>query len=136
MYKGSRVQDAGGNGPRPVRWWIIFSVFRKGSWNAARGGRLEPPPVRDRERAEISAAKAHRLFEHRVEHWGEIAGRGVDDAEHLGGRGLPLQCLVTLLGALVQAPAQLGKLALEIGVELFKMMKITLLSPYRTRRYP
>ena len=38
-------------------------------------------------------AQPHRLFQHRVEHRREIAGRGVDDLQHLGGRGLLLQRL-------------------------------------------
>ena len=37
-----------------------------------------------------------RLFQHRVEHRREIAGRGIDDLQHLGGRGLLLQCLARL----------------------------------------
>jgi hypothetical protein len=56
------------------------------------------------------------LFQYCVEHRREVAGRRVDDAEHLGGRGLPLQYLVTLSRALVQHPAQLGNLALEVGL--------------------
>ena len=45
------------------------------------------------ERAEGSPAQPHRLFQHRVEHRRQIAGRGVDDLQHLGGRGLLLQRL-------------------------------------------
>ena len=41
-------------------------------------------------------AQPHCLFQHRVEHRREIAGRGVDDLQHLGGRGLLLQCLARL----------------------------------------
>ena len=37
-----------------------------------------------------------RLFEHRVEHRRQIAGRGVDDLQYLGGRGLLLQRLALL----------------------------------------
>ena len=44
-----------------------------------------------------SAAKTVRLLQDRIEHRREIAGRGVDDLQHLRGRGLLLQCL-TLLG--------------------------------------
>ena len=36
-------------------------------------------------------AQPHRLFQHRVEHRREVAGRGVDDLQYLGGRGLLLQ---------------------------------------------
>jgi hypothetical protein len=46
---------------------------------------------------------------------GEVAGRRVDDLQHLGGRGLPLQRLVTLGFALVTLGFALGKLTFEIG---------------------
>ena len=41
-------------------------------------------------------AKPHRLFEHRVEHRDEIAGRRIDDLQYLSGRGLLPQCLTRL----------------------------------------
>src|SRR5271166_6427291 len=44
-----------------------------------------------------SAAQGMRLFQYHVEDWGEIAGRGVDDLQHLGSRGLLLQCLARLV---------------------------------------
>jgi hypothetical protein len=55
-----------------------------------------------------------RLVEHRIEDRGEVAGRGVDDLQHLGARGLLLQRLVTLGFAL-------GKLTLQIGYELLRI---------------
>ena len=42
------------------------------------------------------AAKMVCLLQHRVEHRREVAGRGVDHLQHLGGRGLLLQCLALL----------------------------------------
>src|SRR5215472_18828724 len=39
----------------------------------------------------VGAAEAVCLFEDRIEDWGEIAGRGVDDLQHLGSSGLLLQ---------------------------------------------
>jgi hypothetical protein len=48
--------------------------------------------------AENSAAQAHRLFQHHVEYQREIAGRGVDDAQDLGGRCLLCQCFIALSG--------------------------------------
>ena len=60
--------------------------------------------------AELRAAQPHRLFEHRVENRGEVAGRGIDDLQYLGGRGLLSERLVALGSAL-------GKLALQIGYE-------------------
>ena len=44
----------------------------------------------------IGLAQPHCPFEHCIEHRREIAGRGVDDLQHLGGRGLLLQCLARL----------------------------------------
>src|SRR6516162_3581591 len=38
----------------------------------------------------------HRFFEHRVEDWGEVAWRGIDDLEYLGGGGLLFQSLARL----------------------------------------
>jgi hypothetical protein len=45
---------------------------------------------------ESSATQPHRLFDHRIEHWREVTGRRVDDAENLGGCGLLLQGLARL----------------------------------------
>ena len=46
---------------------------------------IENPQV-----AERGFAEMHRLFEHRVENRGEVAGRGIDDLQYLGGCGLLL----------------------------------------------
>jgi len=43
-----------------------------------------------------SARPASRLFEHRVEHRCEVAWRGVDELQYLGGRSLLLQGLARL----------------------------------------
>ena len=57
------------------------------------------------------AGDPHCLVEHRVEHRFELTGRGIDDPQHFGRRGFPLQRIVTLGFAL-------GKLTLQIGYEL------------------
>src|SRR6516162_1611385 len=59
------------------------------------------------------AANTQRLFQDRFEHRGEVASRGVDDAEHLGGRGFSGKRLVALGGTL-------GKFAPKIGDRLFE----------------
>jgi hypothetical protein len=58
-----------------------------------------------------------RLFQHRIEHRREIAGRAVDDSQHLGGRGLLRLRLIAFGGALLQPLLRIGKLALQIGYE-------------------
>jgi hypothetical protein len=45
-------------------------------------------PVDDPQHPEGGFTEVCGLVKHRVEHGSEIAGRGVDDAEHFGGRGL------------------------------------------------
>jgi len=42
------------------------------------------------------APQGVRLFQDRIEHRREIAGRGIDDLQYLGGRGLLLQRLARL----------------------------------------
>jgi len=46
--------------------------------------------------ADVGLAQAHRVFEHGVEYRREIARRGIDDLQYLGGRGLLLQCFARL----------------------------------------
>ena len=53
-------------------------------------------------------AKPRRLFEDRIEHRREVAGRGIDDLQDLGGRGLSRQRLVALGSALGKLPLQIG----------------------------
>ncbi len=61
------------------------------------------------------AAKRVRLFQDRVEHRREIAGRGIDDPQYLGGRGLLRQRFVALGAALVEPLLQLGVRAPKFG---------------------
>jgi hypothetical protein len=49
------------------------------------------------ENAEGGRAEMQRLFQHRVEHWRKIAGRGVYDLQDFGGRSLLLQRLALLV---------------------------------------
>jgi hypothetical protein len=64
-----------------------------------------------RHHAETGAADPKRLFENGVEYRCEIPGRGIDDLQHFGSRGL----LLTLFG---KFSLTLGKLTFEIGYTL------------------
>ena len=68
-------------------------------------------PIAHPEDTKVRPAQIAGLLQHGVENRAEVAGRGVDDAEHLGGRGLSLLRFVALGFAL-------GKLAFQIGNEL------------------
>jgi hypothetical protein len=48
------------------------------------------------EDAKRGIAQPDCLLEHRVEHRGEVARRGIDDLQYFGSRGLLLQCLARL----------------------------------------
>jgi len=55
--------------------------------------------------------QAYGLFEHCVEHRREVAGRGIDDLQYLGGGGL-------LLAGFGKFSLTLGQLTSQIGYEL------------------
>jgi hypothetical protein len=57
---------------------------------------MEALPIPGSENAERCLAKAGSLVKHRVEHRGEVARRGIDDLQHLGGRGLLVERLARL----------------------------------------
>ena len=52
--------------------------------------------------AELGAADARRIFQHGTETPAPVARRAGDDLQHLGGRGLLLQRLAEIVGALAQ----------------------------------
>ena len=63
---------------------------------AARGHSPEHRAIVKHQTPNGRAAEAVRLLQDRVEHRRQIAGRGVDHLQHLGGRGLLLQRLALL----------------------------------------
>jgi len=57
-----------------------------------------------------------RIFQNRLEHRDEIARRGIDDLQYLGGRGLPFERLVPFGKCSVAFPLALVELPLQLGV--------------------
>ena len=86
-----------------------------------RGKRADQRSVADHQRAELRAAEAARFFKDCVEHRCEIAGRGIDDTEHVGVRSLLGKRLITFGFEFVALCRQLGKLALKITDGLLEM---------------
>jgi hypothetical protein len=81
--------------------------------------------VIERQRAEGRLTQPQCLFEYRLEHRRKVAGRGIDDLQDLGGRGLLIERLITFRGALFQLSlgivtlgCALSKPTLQIGYEL------------------
>src|SRR6516225_6517791 len=66
-----------------------FDIAR---WTANRG-KMEKFAVIGKHVTVSRLAEPDRSLEHRVEDRGEVAGRGIDDLQYLGGRGLLLQGL-------------------------------------------
>ena len=56
--------------------------------------------------AELGLADARRILQHGFEHRLQLAGRTGDDLQHLRGRGLLLQRLAQIVGALAQLVEQ------------------------------
>ena len=82
------MSEAGGERlPQSLGEWLRQAAHRDGAEHLA---------VVELQTAASGAAEAVRLFEDRVEHRREIAGRAVDDLQDLGGRGLLLQRLARL----------------------------------------
>jgi hypothetical protein len=65
--------------------------------------------------AVIGLAEAHGLFQNHVEHRREVAGRGIDDLQHLSGRGLLFERLVALSSALSEFAPEIGNNLLQTG---------------------
>ena len=70
--------------------------FGKSGGYASKSNGPETLAIVSVERAERRSAQSHRVFQHRIEHRRQIAGRSVDHLQHLGGRGLLLQRLALL----------------------------------------
>src|SRR5690242_1492331 len=64
--------------------------------HAMRRQQRETLSIEARESPKRRIANAQRFLQDGIEDRGEIAGRGVDDPEHLGGRGLLFQSLASL----------------------------------------
>src|SRR5215471_16303850 len=58
---------------------------------------MESFAVERAERPVCSAAQPDRLLNHGIEDWLKVAGRRIDDLQHLGGGGLLLQRLARLV---------------------------------------
>ena len=76
--------------------------------------RVIPLAVVGRHQAEGRLAQARCLFEHRVEHRREVAGRAVDDPQHLGGGGLLVECLREFGSAVFDLLFEVGVGALQV----------------------
>jgi hypothetical protein len=68
----------------------LAKLFDPKLGHPAMGGEAEIFAVIGDQCAMLDAAKGVRLLKNSVEHRGEVAGRGIDDLQHLGGRGLLL----------------------------------------------
>jgi len=72
------------------------------------GGQPEVLAVEKHQAARLDATKGVRLFQDDLEYRPEVAGRGVDYLQNLGGRGLPSRRLVTLGAAYRKLAPKLG----------------------------
>jgi hypothetical protein len=63
---------------------------------AVHGDKLKELAVKGGEVTVDRLAEPCRLFQHHLKHRREITGRRIDDLQHLGRRGLLLQCLARL----------------------------------------
>jgi len=74
----------------------MSQIIRERRRDTSRCDRAKAFPVGGDKNSEGCFAQPKRLIEHRVEDRREVAGRGIDDLQHLGGRGLLLRRLARL----------------------------------------
>ena len=80
---------------------------------------MELGTIIDSQEAECRIAKPQRFIEHRVEDGREVAERGVNNPQYLGGRGLPLQRFGKFSFTFGKFSFTLGKATPQIGYQLF-----------------
>src|SRR5437762_12408917 len=68
--------------------WVVAAILSIGSRDATDRGRMEGIAVVGIEVPEGRPTSPHFPPQHRVKHRREVAGRGIDDSQYLGGRGL------------------------------------------------
>ena len=73
-----------------------------GGQGVVRGDQAEAVSLAQIQIAEFCLADARGVFHHGAEHRRELAGRARDDAQHIRGRRLLLQCLAEIVGALTE----------------------------------
>src|SRR5262249_50670440 len=71
-------------------------VFCEAFRHSARRNRAEPFPVIRHKRAACGTTKSVRVLQDCIKYWRDVAGRGVDDPQYLGGGSLSSQRIVTL----------------------------------------
>ncbi len=96
--------------PFPALRFLCLHILGEHGRQSAVSGGAEGIPVISHQYAKGGVAQSHRLFEHRIEHGGEVGGRTVDDLQHLRGRGLLLQRLAEVAVAALQFAEQSGVL--------------------------
>jgi hypothetical protein len=94
---------------------VALPVFGEREGDAQCGGGLEALAVIGCQRPESGVAQPHRLVEHCIEDRGEVTGRGIDDLEDLGGRGLTRQRLIALRDTCIEPPLQFSIGTPKIG---------------------
>src|SRR5262249_48155071 len=64
--------------------------------HAEQCGRAHGIILDSKQHAKVGVANAHRFFQHRLEHWGQLARRRADHLEHIRSGGLLLERLAQL----------------------------------------
>ena len=96
MDKRLSVTVPGGNTPLVSWHGITRKELGIGCRQASRANSAQLLSIGNTHCAERRIAEPHRLVEDRIEHRGEVAGRGIDDLQDFGGRGLLVERLARL----------------------------------------
>jgi hypothetical protein len=94
-------------------WRAIQLILGDAAVGMHRGLNVEELAIIDQKVTGRRAANTQRLFQDRFERRGEVASRGVDDAEHLGGRGFSGERLIKPPLQLSVGTPKIGYFAIE-----------------------
>jgi hypothetical protein len=102
------TKDAGGYADRAVGRRAPSSEFCEGFRYAASRSEAGVAAIIDEQLTKRRSAEPHRVFEDCVKHRRKIAGRRVDDLQHLRHRGFSGERFVALGSPCVELPPQCG----------------------------
>lgn len=91
MHKPLAVKKPHLHRAAAIARWVLLSKFGEKFGYSMHRSSPEALAVIGVQEAKGGAAQSHRLFEHRVEDRGQIAGRGVDDLQYFGDPGFSVQ---------------------------------------------
>src|SRR5262249_4260486 len=92
-----------------TKWPALLLELGQRGWRAKLRGQMHDIAIVAKQSSEFGTANAHGILQHGLEYRLQRAGRGTDDFQHFGGRGLALARLIEFAGELVKLVLQVWR---------------------------